>query len=125
MRWVQPTAFRPEYELRAGTELVAVLRVSGLFRDHAAAASADGCWTSERVGFWRNKVRVRARDVETGVALFKLSRWGDGSGVLHLPGGRKLSATTNFWRTQYQFRNEAGEPLLRPFAAACCARTRK
>ena len=111
LKWVQPTPFRPEYELRAGDELVALLRVSGLFRDQAAAESADGCWTFERVGFWRNKVRIRAP--EDDVAVFKLSRWGDGSGVLQLPDGRKLSATTNFWRTQYQFRSEAREPLLR------------
>ena len=113
LRWVQPTAFKPHYELRAGDELVAVLRIGGLFRDHAAAESADGRWTFERVGFWRNKVRVRAAGAQPDVAVFKISRWGDGSGVLQLPDGRKLPATTNFWRTEYQFRSEAGEPLLR------------
>jgi hypothetical protein len=113
LKWVQPTAFKPQYELRASGELAAVLRVSGLFRDQAVAESADGCWTFERVGFWRNKVRVRACGTQSDAALFKLSRWGDGSGVLQLRDGRKLTATTNFWRTEYQFRNEAGEPLIR------------
>lgn len=113
LKWVQPTAFKTQYELRSEGELVAVLHISGLFRDQAAAECADGCWTFERVGFWRNKVRVRARDSEADDALFKMSRWGDGSGVLQLSDGRKLSATTNFWRTEYQFRSEAGEPLLR------------
>ena len=112
LKWVQPTAFKMQYELRSGNELVAVLRVSGLFRDQAVAESTDGFWTFERVGFWRNKVRVRARGSEADHAVFKLSRWGDGSGVLQLPDGRKLSATTNFWRTEYQFSNEAGELLL-------------
>ena len=113
LKWVQPTAFKTQYELRSGGELVAVLRISGLFRDQAAAESADGCWTFERVGFWRNKVKVRASNAQTDVAVFKLSRWGDGSGVVQLPDGRKLPATTNFWRTEYEFRNEAGESLLR------------
>lgn len=113
LKWVQPTAFKPHYELRAGDEPVAVLHISGLFRDQAAAESADGCWTFERVGFWRNKVRVRAGGAQSDVAVFKISRWGDGGGVLQLPDGRKLPATTNFWRTEYQFRSEAGESLLR------------
>jgi hypothetical protein len=113
LKWVQPTAFKPQYELRAGDELVAHLRISGLFRDQAAAESADGCWMFERVGFWRNKVRVRAGGAQSAAAVFKLSRWGDGSGVLQLRDGRKLPATTNFWRTEYQFRSEAGELLLR------------
>ena len=113
LKWAQPTAFKTQYELRAGDELVAVLRISGLFRDQAAAESADGCWTFERVGFRRNMVRVSACGAEADAALFKMSRWGDGSGALQLPGGRKLSATTNFWRTEYQFGSEDGEPLLR------------
>lgn len=113
LKWVQPTAFKMQYELRSGNDLVAVLRISGLFRDQAAAESADGFWTFERVGFWRNKVRVRARGSKADDAVFKTSRWGDGSGMLQLPDGRKVSATTNFWRTEYQFSNEAGEPLLR------------
>lgn len=116
LRWVQPTAFKPHYELRAGDDLVALLRISGLFRDQAAAESADGCWTFERVGFWRNKVRVRACDAQSELAVFKISKWGDGSGVLQLPDGRRLSVTTNFWRTEYQFRSETGKPLLRIFS---------
>lgn len=113
LRWVRTHALRLEYELRAGDEVAATLRVSGLFRDHAAAESADGCWMFERVGFWRNKVRVRVCRAESDTAIFKFSRWGDGSGVLQLPGGQKLYATANFWRTEYEFKSVAGEPMLR------------
>jgi len=50
LKRVQPTAFKMQYELCSGNELVAVLRVRGLFRDQAVAESADVFWTFGRVG---------------------------------------------------------------------------
>lgn len=113
LRWVRSAAFRREYELRAGDELAAVLRIDNLFGAHAAAESGDGCWEFERVGFWRNKVTVRAEGNNTHIAVFKISRWGDGGGMLQLADGRKFSAAADFWGTDYEFRNEAGEFVLR------------
>ena len=111
LKWSQPSALRKEYELRAGDELAAVLRFPSSFSSQATAESADGCWTFERVGFWRNKTVVRACGKQTPLAVFKNSRWGSG-GTLELPGGRRYPASANFWHTELEIRNEAGESLL-------------
>ena len=100
-----------DYELRVGDELAAVLRFPSSFGSHATAESADGCWTFERVGFWRNKTLVRVCGAQTDVAVFKNCRWGSG-GTLELPDGRRYPANTNFWRTELAIRNAKGEPLL-------------
>jgi hypothetical protein len=111
LKWSQPSALRMEYELHAGDELAAVLRFPSSFNSHATAESADGCWTFERVGFWRNKTVVRACGKQPPLAVFKNSRWGSG-GTLELPGGRRYPATTNFWHTDLEIRNERGESLF-------------
>lgn len=100
-----------EYELRAGEEIAAVLRFPSSFSSHATAESADGGRTFERVGFWRNKTVRRACGNQSPLAVFKSSRWGSG-GTLELPGGRIYPATTNFWHTDLEIRNEMGESLF-------------
>ena len=113
LRWEQRRGFRMEYELRDGDELAAVLRFPSSLRSYAIAESADGCWTFERTGFWRNKMVVRGCEDKNTLALFKENRWGNGGGTLELSGGKKYLASTNFWNTDYEIRNEKGEPLLR------------
>ena len=112
LEWSQPSAFKMEYELRAGDELAAVLRFPSSFNSYATAEGADGCWTFERVGFWRNKTVVRPCGSQAAIAVFRTSRWGSG-GTLELPGGRRYPASTNFWHTELEIRNEMGELLLR------------
>ena len=53
LEWVQPSAWKMQYELRAGDELIATLRFRSSFGSFATAESADGCWTFKRVGFWQ------------------------------------------------------------------------
>jgi hypothetical protein len=101
-----------EYELRTGDELAAVLRFPSSFGSYAKAESADGCWTFERVGLWRNKTVVRACDAKTDIAVFNNSKWGSG-GTLNLSGGQKYLASTNFLHTDLDIRNEVGESLIR------------
>ncbi len=101
-----------EYELRAGDEPVATLRFRSAFGTLATAESADGCWTFKRVGFFQNRVTVRACDSETDLATFNNNTW-KGGGTLVLADGREFPVTSNFWQTEYEFQNADGEPLLR------------
>jgi hypothetical protein len=111
LKWEQPHAMHMEYELRAGERQAATLRFRSSFGSFATAASADGTWTFKRVGFWQTKVTIRAAGAETDLAVFKNNTW-SGGGTLELPDGRRYPANTNFWATQYEFKNEAGEPLV-------------
>jgi hypothetical protein len=111
LKWVQPNAFKMEYELRAGDAVAATLRFRSSFGSFATAESADGSWTFKRVGFWQTKVTIRASGTETDLAVFKNNTW-SGGGTLELPEGRKYPASTNFWATQFEFKTEAGEALI-------------
>jgi hypothetical protein len=111
LKWVQPNAFKMEYELRAEDVVAATLRFRSSFGSFATAESADGSWTFKRVGFWQTKVTVRASGVDADLAVFKNNTW-SGGGTLELPDGRKYPASTNFWATQFEFKTEAGEALI-------------
>ncbi len=111
LKWIQPHALKMEYELHTGDGAVATLRFRSSFGSLAMATSADGSWTFKRVGFWQTKVTIRASETETDLAVFKNNTW-SGGGTLELPDGRKYSANTNFWATQYEFKTEMGEALI-------------
>jgi len=96
LKWVQPSAWKMQYELRTGDELIATLRFRSSFGSFATAESEDGCWTFKRVGFWRTRATIRGCESETNIAMFKNNTW-SGGGALELPDGRKVLATTNFW----------------------------
>jgi len=111
LRWIQPRALRAEYELRAGEERIATLRFHDMLGSRATGESAEGCWTFERAGFFRTRVAVRRCDAAADLATFRSNRW-RGGGTLTLPDGRELRATTNFWYSRLQVRDEAGQTLL-------------
>jgi hypothetical protein len=112
LEWVQPSAWKMEYELRAGDETIATLRFRSSFGSFARAESADGCWTFKRVGFWQTRVTIRGCESDTDIATFKNNTW-SGGGTLELPDGRKILATTNLWQTNLEFKTEAGATLIR------------
>ncbi len=100
------------YELRAGDDLVGTLRFRNSFGSLATGESGDGCWTFKRVGFWQTRATVRACDTDADIAVFRNNTW-SGGGTLELPGGRQIPATTNFWQTQFELQDTAGEALVR------------
>ena len=112
LKWVQPSVWKMEYELRADDELIATLRFRSSFGSFATAEGADGCWTFKRVGFWQTRATIRGCGSETDIATFKNNTW-SGGGTLELPDGRKILATTNFWQTNFEFQTEGGVVLAR------------
>lgn len=112
LKWNQPKALQEAYELRAGDDLVATLKFRSVFGTFARAESGDGCWTFKRVGFWQNKATIRTCEGESDLAVFKNNTWSDG-GTLEFNDGRQFKATTNAWKTRFEFQTNSGEPLLR------------
>jgi hypothetical protein len=112
LEWVQPSAWKMEYELRAGDKPIATLRFRSSFGSFATAEGADGCWTFKRVGFWQTKATIRDCGSDTDIATFKNNSW-SGGGTLELHDGRKLLASTNLWQTNFEFKTEAGVTLVR------------
>jgi hypothetical protein len=111
LRWVQPSAFKREYELRAGDEVLATLRWQKTFGSLALAASADGTWSFKRSGFLNPKVTVRVPGSEADVAVLKPG-W-RGEGTLELSAGRRYPwRNASFWRSEWAFTDEAGEALV-------------
>jgi hypothetical protein len=112
LKWVQPRAWKMEYELRAEDEPIATLRFRSSFGSFATAESADGCWTFKRIGFWQTKATIRVCGSDADIGIFKNNTW-SGGGTLELSDGRQFPASTNAWRTSLEFNSEAGDTLLR------------
>lgn len=112
LKWSQPKALQEAYELHAGDELVATLKFRSAFGTLARAECGDGCWTFKRVGFWQNKATVRTCTGVSDLAVFKNNTWSDG-GTLEFNDGRQFKATTNAWKTRFEFQTLTEETLLR------------
>ena len=115
LEWVQPSAWKMEYELRAGDELIATLRFRSSFGSFGTGESADGCWTFKRVGFWQTRVTIRGCGSDMDIAMFKNNTW-SGGGTLELPDGRKVLATTNLWQTNFASCENQSEFPTKPLA---------
>ena len=111
LQWGQTKLLKSEYELTSQDLVVATLRFRSLWGTFATAQSADGCWTFKRMGFWQTRATIRPCDSEEEIATFRNNTWKEG-GTLVLPDGREYLANTNFWQTQYAFKDEAGDPLI-------------
>ena len=112
LNWVQPKAMKREFELRSKDELFGALRWEKACGSLALAVSADGQWTLKRSGFLNPRVTARLAGSDQDIAVFRPS-W-TGSGVLELGNGRRFRwVDVNFWRTEWVFRSEAGEDLVR------------
>jgi len=112
LKWTQPSAFRMHYELQANDDLAGTLSFRSAFGSFATGESADGCWTFKRVGFFQTRATIRLCNEDQDLATFRNNTW-SGGGTLEFADGRRFLADTNCWLTSLQFRNEAGEPLVR------------
>ena len=111
LNWQQRGNFKMDYELLSDGEQAATLRWRTMSGSLATAESADGCWTFKRVGVWRVRVTVRACGSDTDLAEFRQDR--ESEGTLTLSDGRKYLAHSTPRATSYDFRTDAGEPLIR------------
>ena len=111
LEWSQPSGFKQNYELHAGTELIATLRFRSSFGSFATAETADGSWTFKRVGFFMTHVTVRLPDSGENLAIFREKTW-KGGGTLEFADGCRLLASTNFWQSRYAFETETGGQLV-------------
>jgi hypothetical protein len=111
LTWVKPRVFKSDYELRFGDELIATLRFQRIFSSTAIAENADGCWTFQRVGFFRKKTIIRPRGSSTILGIFRKNRWKEG-GCLELSDNRKFKAIANLWKNTIEFQTDIGETLI-------------
>src|SRR2546421_910989 len=107
--WTQPAAFQREHELRAGDDVVAILKFQrGSLAD---AEAAGGHWTFKRQGFWQPRITVRTAGSDTDLAVFH-PRW-IGGGTLGVPDGRAVRlSSANFWQSEWVWQ-ENEKPLIR------------
>lgn len=111
LEWVQPSALKMEYELRAGSAVAATLGFRSSFGSLTSGRSADGSWTFKRVGFFETRATIRAEGAEADLAVFRNNTWSQG-GTLQLPDGRKYPATTNLWATGFDLNDDSGNMLI-------------
>jgi hypothetical protein len=112
LTWAQPRKHKREYELRAGTEVVATLRWQNRHSQVAAGEAAQGRWTFERLGFLHPHVEARQDQSDLELARFQ-PHW-RGGGTLEFPDGRRFDLRpTSFWNAEWAWTTTNNDLLLR------------
>lgn len=110
LKWVQPSAKRLDFDLRAGDEVLATLSWEKMFGTLATARTAETTWTFKRVGFFNARVTVRSPGSDADIAVFKPS-WGYG-GTLEVRGQAYTWKKLDFWGNKWGFVWHDGNVLL-------------
>jgi len=110
--WQQPRAFKAEYELRAGDELLATLRKSSAFGTPMDAEIGASRFTLKTEGFLRSRITIREAGATGEPAVF--GRTGFlGAGELALPDGRSYRwKMASFWGGRWAFLDDSDRPLV-------------
>ncbi len=112
LRWTRPSIWRREFELRAGADTVATLRLTGLFGLRAVGEVDQGRWALSVRGLFRGKVAVTRGDSDVEVATIRTRLFGDR--VVRVESGRSFTfKSDNFWRTRWTMWDETLSPVFR------------
>lgn len=100
LRWTRPSIWRRAYELRAGTDRVATLTVTGLFGHRAVGEVNEDRWVLSARGLFHQRVVVTHGDSDVEVASARSRLFGEG--VMRIEPGRTFDwKPDNFWRTRW------------------------
>ena len=110
LQWVRPHLLNPEYELRAGDEVLARLHCKRALSSQVRAETAAGQWAFVRKGL-RQTITMQALDVQTEMASVK--RGMSGQATLLFPNGREYRwQCSSFWHDVWTWLNDEGTPML-------------
>lgn len=112
LEWRQRKTSSLESDLSADGRPIGTLTFRSAFGTLATAEIGSACWTFKRVGFFQQKVEVRACGSDAPVAEFVNATW-KGGGTLAMKGGPTFRATSNWWNTRWQIEDEHGRVLVR------------
>ncbi|MGA9140568.1 MAG: hypothetical protein WBZ29_10105 [Methanocella sp.] len=110
LKWVQPRARSPFFELRANDDALATLSREKLFGTLATAQTAEKTWTFKRVGFLQTRVTVRSPGYDADLATFKPA-WSY-SGTLDIQGRPYAWKQLSFMGTKWGFVRPDGAPIV-------------
>ncbi len=109
--WKQPKAIARLFELKRGEDLFGTLEFRSFWGTLAFSKDPVQNWSFKRVGFLNPQVTVRMPGADSDYALF-FPRLFSG-GILRPPDGRLVNwEPLNFWRTEWQFSEIRGFPIL-------------
>jgi len=110
LQWVHPHLLRPEYELRAGDEVLARLSSKRALSSRVRAETTAGQWAFVRKGL-RQTITIQALDARTELASVK--RGMSGQATLLFPDGCEYQwQCSSFWHDVWTWLNDEGTPLL-------------
>lgn len=112
LQWVQPSAFKPAYELRSGDDCLVTLRFPKLFSTAVLVEAAEGHWEIRQVGLWRQHIEIRREGDHLPFATCTMGGWMWNKGTIELPKGRRLAITSNCWTSRYEVTTSMGESVM-------------
>jgi hypothetical protein len=108
---VQPSVFKPVYELRTNGNLVVTMKFPRPFRSLAEVEGYEQRWEFYKPSFWKSTVEVRQKGFELPVAKYIRGRWGRG-GTIELPRGDRVKHTFKILKNLNEITSESGTQLI-------------
>jgi len=111
LQCVQPSIWKPEYEVRSGAEVVGTIRFPMALSSKAEAESGDGHWIIENRGFFKQKLIVSRPNGQKPVAEYVFRAFGENK--IRLSETRSLRLKRNFWKREYALTTDMNMPLFK------------
>ncbi|MEX1139280.1 MAG: hypothetical protein WEF53_08085 [Bacteroidota bacterium] len=111
LQCVQPSIWKPEYEVRSGAEVVGIIRFAMALNRKAEAESADGHWIIEDRGIFKQKLFVSRSNGQKPVAEYVFRTFGENK--IRLSETRSLRVKRNFWKREYALTTDMNMPLFK------------
>ena len=105
--WTRPKVWRRRYELRAGSDLLAVLESRATLRSDTSVETATGRWRMRHEGLLRGRVRVVHEGHAGDAALFR-PRWFGAGEVTTARGDILHWQRADFWGRRWRMVDSGG-----------------
>lgn len=111
MLLIQPRFFERNYELLLDEELIAGVKVRGIFGKRVEVNGFGGKWEISKASVWSSRLEIREAGKEMPFAFYT-GRFFKSDGTIELPRGQKLKTFFGFFRSTYGIKTLSGEKLV-------------
>lgn len=108
----QPSVWKTYYELKAGDELIGIIKKVKKFSSQLEVEISGKKWIFYRPSFWRSEIAVKESGYSLPYAKFKGNILKQ-HGTIELPKGERIKLVFKTFKKNYEIQNSSGEVLVK------------
>ncbi|MFA6439800.1 MAG: hypothetical protein WCX28_10870 [Bacteriovoracaceae bacterium] len=95
---IQPSFWKREYQLLAGSDAVITLRYPKWYSTDAVIEGFGETWEVRKPSLWRSNLEIKKKENQLPFAKFTMGKWGKG-GMFELPNGERIEYVFSIWKS--------------------------